>query len=71
MSKIEMNTTEEKTYCIIYEVNNIPGRNGGFEEFFEYETCETDMEKIEEYVLEYLGEYFYAGNFEILSIRLA
>lgn len=62
---------EEKTYCIIYEVYNVPGRDSGFQEFFEYETCSTDMEKVEEEALEHLGQYFYAGNFRILSIGLA
>lgn len=62
---------EVKTYCIIYDVHNVPGRDCGFQEFFEYETSSTDMGKVEEEALEYLGEYFYAGNFTILSIGLA
>lgn len=62
---------EIKTYCIIYEVYNVPGRDCGFQESFEYETSSTDMIEVEEEVLEYLGEYFYAGNFTILSIGLA
>ena len=58
----------KKVYCIEYEVFNVPGRDKGFRESFMYETEKDDLDAVEDYALEYLNEYFYAGNFSILYI---
>lgn len=62
---------KEIKYSVIYEVFGVPGRDNGFKESFIYETKETDLDIIEEYVLEYLCQYFSASNVIIISIGLA
>lgn len=58
----------ENRYQIQYKVYNIPGTNKGLEESFVYESDRDNIQDIEDYALEYLGEHFAPGNFEISYI---
>ena len=59
-------------YLVKYNVNSIPNNNddldmGAFFEFI-HESEETDLEEVEDEVIEYLLDYFTPNNFNIEEI---